>query len=239
METENRIDKKVVLGLLMIGFGGLLLLDVFDIINFSFRSVIFSWQMILIVIGLISMLNTSNKGPGMVLIAIGVIFLLPDFFYFDFPTRRLFWPVVLIGMGIIFLTNKAKIGKFGKHNEPFFHGKANLSDDYLDDVNIFAGGNKSITSKNFMGGKITSIFGGSEYNMAHAELHEGHAEIEYTAIFGGSKIIVPADWKVRTDVATIFGGFSDQRASGSVQNPDKVLVIKGSIVFGGGEIVSY
>ncbi|MBI9036266.1 MAG: hypothetical protein JEZ03_17535 [Bacteroidales bacterium] len=239
METENKIDKKVIIGLLLIGFGALLTLDVFDIVNINFRSIIFSWQMILIVIGLVNLLNTSNKTPGLVLIAIGTFFLLPDFFYFDFPTRKLFLPIVFIGMGIIFLTNRGKWDKFTKHHGHFSHGNTNLGEDFLDDVNIFGGGHKSITSQTFMGGKITSIFGGSEYNMTHAELRDGHAEIEFTSIFGGSKLIVPADWKVKTDVVAIFGGFSDKRASGSVQNPNKVLIIRGSVIFGGGEIVSY
>jgi len=59
-------------------------------------------------------------------------------------------------------------------------------------------------------------------------------------VFGGIKIIVPANWEIQTDVNTIFGGVEDKRPYQSiVTNPDKILVIKGSVTFGGIEIQNY
>jgi hypothetical protein len=59
-------------------------------------------------------------------------------------------------------------------------------------------------------------------------------------MFGGSTIVVPADWDIKIDVVAVFGGFSDKRYK-SKEIPgtsNKRLYIKGLVVFGGGEIKS-
>jgi predicted membrane protein len=66
--------------------------------------------------------------------------------------------------------------------------------------------------------------------------------IEITAIFGGMKLIIPDDWHVKVDVLSIFGGITDKHKL-RVQNPgvepESELLIKGVVVFGGGEIISF
>jgi predicted membrane protein len=238
METIKKFDNKLIIGLILMLLGAVLLFD--NYFNLGLRHVVLSWPMILIVIGVVSMSNTNVLTPGLVLVTIGVIFLLPrfDFWPYTISFRELFWPMILIGVGVIMITNR---GKIKKHKGDFgFHGEKKLEEGFIEDTNIFGGGNKVITSKQFRGGNITSIFGGSEYNFVAADIVDGKAEIEITYIFGGSKFIVPSDWKVVTDVSAIFGGFSDKRIGSSVdQNTDKILYIKGSVIFGGGEIVSY
>jgi hypothetical protein len=58
-------------------------------------------------------------------------------------------------------------------------------------------------------------------------------------LFGGSNLIVPDDWKVKSEVVSILGGFSDKRLI--VPNPDteKTLLVKGVVIFGGLELKSY
>ena len=57
-------------------------------------------------------------------------------------------------------------------------------------------------------------------------------------MFGGGTFYVPADWSVNTDVTAVFGGFSDKRRTSleTATDPEKVLYIKGFVLFGGGEI---
>jgi hypothetical protein len=59
---------------------------------------IFSWPMILIVIGAILM--AGKRSVGLVLIIIGGIFLIPKMFFFPGLTISLAIPVLLIGIGI-------------------------------------------------------------------------------------------------------------------------------------------
>jgi len=57
-------------------------------------------------------------------------------------------------------------------------------------------------------------------------------------MFGGTQVIVPPDWTVRVEVFSLLGGFSDNRHSDLkvIPDSDKVLIIKGFVMFGGGEV---
>jgi hypothetical protein len=59
-------------------------------------------------------------------------------------------------------------------------------------------------------------------------------------VFGGCKLIVPADWEIKVEVNAVFGGFSDKRLNlpTITEKSGKILIIKGVAVFGGGEITS-
>ena len=74
-----------------------------------------------------------------------------------------------------------------------------------------------------------------------SELAKGSAYIDVTAIFGGAVLIVPENWNVKTDLVTIFGGFSDKRTitSETKDGEESVLYVKGVVMFGGGELKSY
>jgi len=114
------------------------------------------------------------------------------------------------------------------------------SEDWLDDVSVFGGGDKLITSQQFQGGKLTHIFGGSKVDFTRAKLAPGKNYLEVVMIFGGTKLIVPESWDVKIEVTSVFGGFSDKRVKTIVvSESDRSLHISGVNVFGGGEIVNY
>src|SRR5690606_24157016 len=100
-------------------------------------------------------------------------------------------------------------------------------------TDIFGGSNKNILSKNFKGGNVVNIFGGSDLNLSQADI-KGKAVLEITAIFGGTKLIVPSNWDVRPEIVTVFGGIEDKRQiSPASETPEKILVLKGTVIFGG------
>ena len=68
-------SSRIIIGLLLVALAGLILVDNFDIYNIPWREYIFTWQTILIVIGLIFFTKQGSKTTGLVLIAIGVFFL--------------------------------------------------------------------------------------------------------------------------------------------------------------------
>ncbi|MET3979325.1 putative membrane protein [Mucilaginibacter sp. UYP25] len=112
-------------------------------------------------------------------------------------------------------------------------------DDYLNATAIFGGVNKTILSKNFQGGDITNVFGGTELDFTQADIH-GRVTIDITQMFGGTKIIVPANWHVVPDLAAVFAGVDDKRIKTAKPNPaEKVLVLKGVSIFAGVDIRSY
>jgi predicted membrane protein len=58
-------------------------------------------------------------------------------------------------------------------------------------------------------------------------------------VFGGTKIIVPANWTVHSEMVAIFGGIEDKRPPQLNVAAEKVLVIVGTSLFGGIDIKSF
>lgn len=112
------------------------------------------------------------------------------------------------------------------------------SEDYLDTTAFFGGVHKKIVSKNFKGGDVVTIMGGTELDLSQADF-TGMIKLDVVQIMGATKIIVPAHWEVRTDVTAIFAGFEDKRQQPTVNNPEKVLLIDGTSLMGGIELRNF
>ncbi|OGU52997.1 MAG: hypothetical protein A2315_01165 [Ignavibacteria bacterium RIFOXYB2_FULL_35_12] len=238
MKTDTQpTTSKILVGALLILIGGLFLLRSFQILPFEITYVIFSWRFILFMIGIIILINSNNKVLGIILTTIGGLLLFPRIFPDIDLDGRLILGIVIIALGV-YVIFRSTAGRF----QPKFSGAANnINKDFIDDVAIFGGGTKVITSNNFKGGNITAIFGGSEIDLTACKLAEGNNVMNITAIFGGSTIIVPKDWNVLLNVTPIFGGFSNKirREPNLVVDQSRTLIIKGVAMFGGGEIKSF
>jgi predicted membrane protein len=243
MSTENR-SRTLLFALIVIAAGVLLLLRSAGLLPGGISRILLTWQMLLIVIGVFNIFSTQHKVSGYILLGIGGFFMINKFYYLNVSFWQVFWPLVLIGIGVAILMNYRRNLSDGFR---FSHEGERISDrpdsdaDTIDEVTVFSGTEKTITSKNFRGGKITSIFGGSEINMTRANLSPGKNDIEVVSIFGGSTLIVPPDWDIKVDVTAVFGGFSDKRYKRPdlSSDPEKILVVHGVVIFGGGEIKSY
>lgn len=234
----KRENRRAMFGIFLVVLGGLLLLKALGLIPWQVSHVIFSWPMILIVIGLVQWLINKKRDVGIVLIAVGGVFLAPRIFDISFgELARYFWPLALIAIGLVLFLRRDKGSGTGINAGT---SQTFADDSFIDEVNIFGGGKKIITSQKLRGGRFTTIFGGAEIDLLNADLNDGYAEFDIFTLFGGTTFIVPADWQVKLDDVTIFGGFSDSRAPMYVQDQEnKVLRIKGYTIFGGGEIKSY
>jgi predicted membrane protein len=218
--------------------GGLLLLSTFDFLDFSISEYIFSWKTILIVIGLVLLSNNKNRNAGYILIGIGVLFWLPSIFGdYNIKLGQVFFPMLLIAVGVIIISRRGR-----HHSKEFrFIGQdGTIESEYADDISIFGGGMKRFSSKNFKGGTLTAIFGGSEIDLTAAEMSPEGAVIDAFTMFGGTKLIVPGNWQIKSDAVSIFGGFNDKRHIKPEPTIDnKRLLIKGFVMFGGVEIKSF
>lgn len=221
---------RIIIGVLLICLAGLILADNFDFYPVPWHHYIFTWQTLLIVLGLIFVTKHDSKVTGLVLIAIGAFFLFARYYDFPIPLRKMFWPVLLLFVGLSLLFSNKR-----RHWKPF--GKIDNNDNYIDDLSIFGGSEQKFHSQNFQGGRITNIFGGSTIDLLEAKLAPGVNALDLLCIFGGSKLLIPANWKVKVEVVSIFGGISDKRHfSNQVQSSDQELVIKGLVLFGGADI---
>jgi predicted membrane protein len=230
--------KKYLLGVIIIVAGFLLLLSNIGILPYGLKHIIFSWPMLLIGIGVVSLFSSESRTPGTILILIGGIFILPNIFDFSFNVWHMFWPMILIGVGVMILTKRFPRRGWAHHRR--FINNPNLEEGYIHEENIFSGGKQRVMHQVFKGGHINCVFGGSEVDLTQATLADGINELEVNTIFGGVTLIVPSDWRVQLKMTSIMGGFSDKRAY-IKENPDtsRILIIKGSTIFGGGEIKSY
>jgi predicted membrane protein len=244
METKNTsLDRRLVAGLLLIVAGGLLLLDTLGMISFDLRHYLISWKTLLIFIGIITLSNQEKRTTGIILIGLGVMFWLPELIDYRIRLSTIFWPAILIGIGLIIITRRGhKTPEGAEKTFNAFRGSDNAtesSQEFVEDTAIFGGGNTKFTSTNFRGGKLTAIFGGSDLNMMNTVPSQEGCVIDVLVIFGGNNLIIPDDWQVKSEIVSIFGGFSDKRMLPVKTNAEKLVVIKGLVLFGGVELKSY
>lgn len=244
----------------------LLVVGVFAVIQQTvsdFPSWIFSWPMILITVGIFIGLKHGFRGPGwIILIGLGSVFLV-DRVVPGVNLKPYIWPMVVITIGLIMIFGggrKRGMCRYGRRR-PFETGPAATStdaeagtsgparmsdpfdtaceDELVNSTAILGSSKKVIFSKNFKGGEITNFMGGAEIDCSQADIN-GVVKLDITQIFGGTKLIVPRHWMVKSTATSIFGGFEDKRRAANIQ-PDnnKVLVIEGTSIFGGIEIKSF
>ncbi len=233
--NSQRYRGRIFVGVILVLLGALLLLDNLNIMPFDLPGYVFSWKMLLVVIGTLILINSDHKTPGVVMILIGGVFLAPEIFHIDRINIFSLWPLVLVFIGLSLLFRKSP----GYFKNPKQYDKFTYSDvDMLDEVAIFGGTEKKITSENFKGGKITAVFGGVELDLRNCKLAEGQNLLEVTAMFGGVTVIAPPEWTIVVDLTPIFGGFSDERVEhpSIIRDTTKELHIRGFLLFGGGEI---
>lgn len=223
---------------------------------------LFSWPMILILIGLFSGIKHNfRNNTWWILWLIGGYFLVEKIIP-GVIDRQYFWPVGIIIVGIVMIlrpkrnwddwsnwdngqpknsnstTTGAATGPAENINiNTTATGQAS-TEDYLDIAAVFGGIKKSVYSKNFRGGKVTCVFGGGEINLLQADF-TGTAVLDMNTVFGGCTLIIPANWQLKINTTPFFGGIDDKRQQPNVISYDKTLIITGGVVFGGVEIKSY
>jgi predicted membrane protein len=267
-EFKNRIEERwggdprmrsrgrIFTGVLLFFIGILLLLKTANLVWFPHW--FFSWPMIFIAVGLFSGVRHGFRGGfWFIFLLIGGLFLANEIN----PALKMdnyIGPIILIAIGIGFILRPRRHQNWrrwrryhyqaGWQQEPDAVGGSEKTSgmpgdydrrDFIDVTAVFGGVKKNVLSKNFQGGDITSFMGGSEIDLSQADF-KGTIRIDTTNIFGGTKLIVPPTWDVQNDITAIFGGVDDKRQLAGVSlDPNKVLVLDGTCMFGGVEIRSF
>lgn len=215
---------------------------------------VFSWKIFLIALGLLVGVKHNFKNAWwFFLMVIGGISLLGDV-YPNMNIKPFIWPVLIILFGLIIIfkprgkfKHKRYLDKLQDRRNGFNNQKneccvkETTSEEDLVDLTTFMGSvKKNILSKNFKGGEITNVFGGSEVNLSQADIDKT-ATLELTNVFGGTRLIIPANWEIHSELVSVFGNIEDKRPIQPKLNSEseKVLVLKGNTFMGGIEIKSY
>lgn len=228
MSSQNSKHKKAWLGIFLVSLGGYFLLRNLGLIPSFIPWYLFGWEMVFILIGG-SMLITGKR-EGIIFLAIGGLSILPDIFYWwPHYSIRDMWPIVLIIIGASIIMRRKDHKSTPKDEK---------EDDFLNENVVFGGLEKTFNSQNFKGGKITLVFGETNIDLTKAQMASEEVTLDVFCLFGGNTITVPNDWTVVNKSFITFGAYEDQRSPNSIQenDPNKVLRIKGSVVFGGAKI---
>jgi len=226
--------KTMVVGVLIATFGFLYMLHNMEVIDRSTWRIIFSWPMLLVALGIVNFAERKYTW-GIILLSVGLVFLVDRYYDLPYNLFTFFWPVIIIIVGIsIIFSNSFKALRIRRHRPDIISSDGDL----IDEAAVFGGNERSVHSRNFRGGEIVAIFGGTKTDLTQCQLAPGNNVILLTAIFGGAELLVPNDWNVKLEMTSIFGGFSDKRRNTSVDF-NKTLIIRGNCIFGGGELKSY
>ena len=248
MDKKKRgyFNVRTVIGLLIIAAGILLLLKSLGI--GSDYNVGDFWPVILIVIGLGKILQPKEHRQlywGLVITAIGTLFLLNNLAYIQFWFDDL-WPFLIILLGIEILrcgVFKHKINLTccfhdkGKHHFKSWKGISNSNNvdkDYVDISVILGGGEYKFTNKQLKGGSVSIIMGGCDLDFRNADMEKEEMALEVSSIMGGVDIRVPTHWQVVVQGSPILGSVEDKTTK--PENPTKKMIINGSAIMGGIEV---
>jgi predicted membrane protein len=250
-------------GLFLLFLGGIFLMR--ETSFFFFPYWLFTWPMILIVIGIFTGIKHGFRGPGwLILLVIGGIFLF-DQMHMDFNFQRFLIPAIIIAVGLTMILRPKRNwrnkdwndwGGRRRWNNPDNSQQPNTTnpqqptpgpdapqnystEDYINSTSVLGGTKRIVVSKNFKGGDITCFLGGAEIDLTQADIN-GTVVIDVTTVMGGVKLIVPTNWEVKSEASSVLGSLEDKRQiSRQAIDFNKVLVIKGTTFMGGIEIKSY
>ena len=238
---------KLILGVLLILAGIFFVGLNVGLIPYNINKIIFSWPMLLIVLGLIGLFK-NHVFSGLVLSLTGVFFLIPrlalimpdTFYWVSENFTSTYWPVLLILLGIFliiywivkpskgyeFYHQWEKKKKFECKKKGAFSGNT-----------VFGNGEHIILDEEFKGGEVNAVFGGITLDLRKTKLPEGETILEINSVFGGIVVLVPQGWNIDVHVDSVLGGFNDERTENdAVYDKTRKLIIKGACVFGGAEL---
>jgi len=240
--------------LFLILFGGIYLFLNLGIIPIEYKRILISWQMLLIVLGIWSLLKRQFVG-AFFLIAIGCFFIypvlcsvFPEYFVGFDVNIKTYWPVLLIAGGVLLVISRSFPSLKKDYNKKYRHDESTSdhynpaeqnSADYVDKNLMFGSSEQIVLSQNFKGGEANVMFGELIIDLRRANLSEFAGTLEANVMFGSIVIHTPSDWAVELQSSSLLGSFENKRYHPSDKTSEigmPCLVIKGNAMFGSGEI---
>lgn len=237
--------KKIVIGILIMVLGILILMRNLGIFYLPFFSVLVSWQMLLVAIGVVLVFdkNSNTRIGGAILIALGVVFLIPK--VFSISLSHVFIPFLLILGGIYFIVravrrqNKTEKKEHYATMEETPYEESCIDDqEYLKREYVFSGSKERWSYGKIKSIEIDALFSGVEIDMLDVKLSPDvdQVHIKVTSLFSGVTLYIPEEWNVVIQKTGVFGGFTDKRVSHTLPLEGKLVILELEAVFGGGEI---
>lgn len=209
-------------GLLIVAVGLSFLLTNLNVLPFSV-AIGDWWPMFVIVGGILILLNDrKNYLWALLVIALGVVFQLNQLNIIDVNPWQLFWPAVIIIVGVSIMTS---------HKVP----RKNIEASEREDVTaVLSGSETKVQSKDFKASRVTAVCGGVTLDLREATIKK-EATIDLFSLWGGIEIYVPKNVIVKNNTSVILGGVENNTAADTDRDAP-VLHVVGDVVMAGVEI---
>ncbi len=186
---------------------------------------------------------------GAILILLGALLLLDNFYYLDFgDILSTYWPLILVAIGIKMIYDRGRYRVEGEESFESFASSAKeggkSSKDGLSESNVFGDIQLQVTSENFRGGSVSNVFGNIKLDLSEIKLARGITNVFINGIFGDVTIIAPKGIPFKARTNSVAGDImvrSNKReglftklehTEGDYDKATEKLYIQCSIVFG-------
>lgn len=225
--------KRIWAGTILLLTGTFYLLYNFNALPFAVPAYVFSWQMLLILLGVYFLYKSIIK--GFILIGIGTYFILPLAGIIQPLDIEKMWPALIILLGIIVLFGS----RYNKKNKKkSMVTTSTLNEELFEITAIMSGNTRQISSYDFKGGKITAVMGGIELDLTNCYLSKEGCIIDLDVVMGGISLKISREWNIKSEITPIMSGIEDegQYSSNVHIDPAATIILRGTVVMGGIEI---
>lgn len=244
----------IIAGIIMVSAGLILLGINFGMLPAGIKIIVFSWPVILIVLGIFHYFWRLYYS-GSILLFTGIFFLMPRViraFPQVFPAGletdfvKIYWPALLIVAGVLIIIHifvrprrQSCHERWRRHARGHFVQKSINSDNEarFSKSSVFGSGEHIVLDPVFTGGETEVVFSGVTIDLRKTTLPEGDTFLDISAVFSGVVLLIPESWFVKSQIDSVFGGVHDKRYRG-VTGESSRLILTGSCVFSGVEIKS-
>lgn len=200
-DSHTNLTPQLAIGIFIILAGVFLGLDSLNVLEVEgfFRL----WPAVIVAVGG-SMLARKDDAKarfwGGVLVFLGSWLLLNTLGLVRVGFWDLFWPLVLIGLGVKLVMRAMNLDVRGAIST----GTSLFA--------VLGESKRTNTDRPFPGGQMTAFMGGCQLDLRAATILPGEeAVIDVLAVMGGLEVWVPSGWVVVSQVVPIMGGVEDKR----------------------------
>jgi len=196
----------VIPGLVLVTWGGLLLLRELGVLDPALRAMDF-WPLLVIGLGLSIAVGKRRLGSMLVGLAVATLGagLLAQRLGYAVGVARL-WPVLLIaaGIGVIWngLTRRPHAGPWVADEQ--------VSADALQRSVTMGGLTLIVDSQRFRGGALSVTMGEVKADLRRAAIDGEEAVLDLSLTMGGVELYVPSNWQVVNDLSPFMGVVEDK-----------------------------
>lgn len=206
--------------------------------------ILFSWPMILVLIGFSSFFQWKI-GQGIALWTVAAFFIYPRLlgenpihYWESWPgeVQTYALPALFILGGVCLLIDLMFRSKQRQCRGYGSDGSMQEENGYVYGITSFHNLRHTVSAPVFKGARLNASFGSLALDLRQTQLDAFDTYIDLRSSFGGIELYVPSNWNVVTEAHSSFGGLNDKRFLGHDIDYSHKLIIRGSITFGGVEI---